>query len=45
MAYSSKETSVNSSDTFIFIGILLVFAMVAAGVVVREGLRDPHRNR
>lgn len=45
MAYASKETSVNSRDTFFFIALLLCFAAAAATVVVREGLRDEDRNR
>ncbi|GMH77688.1 hypothetical protein TrRE_jg1241 [Triparma retinervis] len=45
MAYKSGETSVNSKDTFAFIGMLLVFAAVAAGIVVKEGLQDEDRNR
>ena len=45
MAFASKETSVNTGDTFAFIAGLLLFAILAAAVVVEEGLKDKERNR
>ena len=45
MAFASKETSVNTTDTFVFIGMLLLFAIGAAGIVVEEGWKDKTRNR
>jgi manganese-transporting P-type ATPase len=45
--YSSERVTTSSSsfETFLFIGMLLVFALVASGVVLRGGLYDENRNK
>ena len=45
MAFVSKETSVNTVDTFIFILLLLCFAISSSSLVLRDGLKDDSRNR
>ena len=45
MAYNTSEPSANTVDTFVFIGLLLCFAVYTASTVVRVGLEDEHRNR
>jgi len=45
MAYNASEPSPNTMDTFVFIAMLLCFAMYTAYYVVVEGLDDPYRNR
>jgi cation-transporting ATPase 13A1 len=44
--YASKRLTVGSnSETGIFIGILLLLAVIASMYVLYEGLQDPMRNR
>jgi cation-transporting ATPase 13A1 len=42
---TERVTSSNSSETFYFIGVLVVFAVLAAGSVLLGGLRDEKRNK
>ena len=45
--YSAERVTTSSSsfETFLFIGVLLVFALVASGVVLQGGLYDENRNK
>lgn len=45
--YSSERVTTSSSsfETFLFIGMLLIFALVASGVVLHGGLYDENRNK
>lgn len=44
--YSSQRVTVeDSAETGVFIGILVLFALVAAAYVLHEGLKDDTRNR
>ena len=45
--YSSERvtTSASSYETFAFIGLLVIFALVASGVVLYGGLYDENRNK
>lgn len=43
--FATERVTGNSSETFYFIGVLVVFAVVAAAVVLRGGLGDEKRNR
>ncbi len=45
MAFASSVPTANTKDTFIFIALLLVFALVSAATVITDGLADPTRNR
>ncbi|GMH87841.1 hypothetical protein TrVE_jg6816 [Triparma verrucosa] len=45
MAYTENEGGTTSTDTLIFILVLLFFAFLAALNVVQQGLLDPDRNR
>jgi cation-transporting ATPase 13A1 len=42
---TERVTSSNSSETFYFIGVLVIFAVLAAGSVLIGGLHDPKRNK
>ncbi len=42
---TERVSSGNSLETVCFIGILVVFAVLAAGSVLAEGLRDERRNK
>ena len=44
MMYSSARTSANNRESFIFIFILLIFALLSAWYVYRTGSQDPSRN-
>lgn len=43
--FATERVTGNSSETFYFIGVLVVFAVVAAAVVLRGGLADEKRNK
>ncbi|KAH8614269.1 putative E1 E2 ATPase haloacid dehalogenase like hydrolase [Trypanosoma vivax] len=43
--HSHERVSENSGESFAFIGLLLVFALIAAGYLLRRGLQDPSRSR
>lgn len=43
--FATERVTGNSSETFYFIGVLVVFAVVAAAVVLRGGLGDEKRNK
>lgn len=43
--FATRRVTAGSSETAVFIGILLLFAVAAAGVVLRDGLKDEGRNR
>jgi cation-transporting ATPase 13A1 len=43
--FTTERISAHSAETFYFILVLLVFAIVAALFVLREGLADPDRSR
>lgn len=43
--FATERVTGNSSETFYFIGVLVVFAIVAAAVVLRGGLGDEKRNK
>ena len=42
---TERVVSANSSETFYFIGVLVVFAVVASAVVLYHGLQDDSRNK
>ena len=43
--FAKERVSVNSSETFSFIGVLVIFAVAASAVVLSQGLQDASRNR
>jgi cation-transporting ATPase 13A1 len=43
--FTTERISAHSAETFYFILVLLVFAIIAALFVLREGLADPDRSR
>lgn len=43
--FASERVNTNSSETFCFIGVLVVFALLASAAVLYEGLMDESRNR
>eukprot|EP01052_Picozoa_sp_SAG31_P008026 SAG31_NODE_395_length_16265_cov_4.941420_8_plen_802_part_00 len=43
--YSTESVSANSAESFVFILILLLFAICASAYVLHEGLKDPKRDR
>nr|CCC91813.1 unnamed protein product [Trypanosoma congolense IL3000] len=43
--HSQERASENNSEAFGFIGLLLVFALAAAGYLLKRGLEDPNRDR
>lgn len=43
--FATERVNVNSRETFMFIGVLLVFAVISSAVVLREGLFDKSRNQ
>lgn len=45
MIYSSEHVSANNFEAFLFIGFLLIFALIAAGYVLVKGVEDEGRSR
>ena len=45
MLSSMDRVSANSKEAFVFIGILLIFAVAASGYVLHHGLADEKRSR
>jgi len=43
--FATRRVTAGSAETAVFIGILLLFAVVASGIVLLEGLKDESRNR
>jgi cation-transporting ATPase 13A1 len=43
--FATERVNANSSETFAFIGVLVVFAVLASVVVLHGGLQDENRNR
>jgi cation-transporting ATPase 13A1 len=43
--FATERVTQNSSETFVFIGCLVVFATIASSIVLHYGLQDPTRNR
>jgi len=43
--FATERVTGNSSETFYFIGTLVVFAIIAASVVLYGGLADAKRNK
>jgi manganese-transporting P-type ATPase len=43
--FATERINVNSRETFLFIGVLLVFAVVSSAVVLHGGLFDESRNQ
>lgn len=43
--HSQGRVSENSGEAFAYIGVLVLFALVAAGILVMRGLSDPSKNR
>lgn len=45
MMFSAEQVSANNVEAFAFIGVLLIFALVASGYVLLKGMEDKSRNR
>lgn len=45
MIHSSEHVSANNFEAFLFIGFLLVFALIASGYVLVKGVEEEGRNR
>lgn len=43
--FSTERVTVESSETYIYLLILLCFALAASHYVLTEGLKDPDRSR
>lgn len=43
--YASERVNTNATETFYFIGLLVIFALVASAVVLYEGIYDESRNK
>lgn len=43
--FTSERVTVNSNETYSFIGILLIFAFISSGIVLYSGLQDSNRNK
>ena len=43
--FATERVNINSQETFFFIGILVVFAVVSSAVVLYGGLFDESRNQ
>lgn len=42
--HATERVTVNSGEVYLFIGILLLFALLSSSVVLHIGLQDPTRN-
>lgn len=42
--YATERLTVNSGEVYLFIGILLLFALLSSAVVLYVGLQDPYQN-
>ncbi len=45
MIHSSEHVSANSYEAFLFIGFLMIFALIASGYVLVKGVEEEGRNR
>lgn len=45
MIYSSEQVSANNAEAFLFIGFLLIFALIAAGYVLVKGVEEEGRSK
>lgn len=45
MIYSSEQVSANNTEAFLFIGFLLIFALIAASYVLVKGVEEEGRSR
>lgn len=43
--FSTERVTVESKETYFYLLILLIFALIASYYVLSEGLRDPDRSR
>nr|XP_043635088.1 probable manganese-transporting ATPase PDR2 [Erigeron canadensis] len=43
--FSAERVTANSWETGLFISFVVVFAIIAAGYVLKKGLEDPNRSR
>ena len=43
--YAKEKINANSYETFYFIGVLIIFAVGASVLVLKNGLEDPSRNK
>jgi cation-transporting ATPase 13A1 len=43
--FATERVNANSTETFYFIGVLIVFAVIASAAVLHEGLLDENRNK
>ncbi len=43
--FSSDRVTVESTETYYYLLILLIFALTASWYVLKEGLKDPDRSR
>ena len=43
--FASERVTANTAEAAAFIAVLMVFAVAAAGYVLKEGLGDERRNR
>jgi len=42
--FAKERVNVNEMETYRFIGVLVIFAVIASGVVLFQGLKDANRN-
>lgn len=45
MLYNSERMTANNKESFMFIGVLLIFAILASGYVLYYTINDPSRNK